>query len=148
MTNDLSFIANIKPLFRAKRVPPFSVLKSILLSGKIDMGMSGCYEWSPVEIDKDDYLKVCAITGLKEVEGDVPKWVTNFENWDIYQYELTHNLPSEEYFRLVEKERELIAEKLDLESKDGVDNELAECLINLMDISEEISEFQMKYFKR
>jgi len=130
-------------------MPPYEVLNETLKRGKIDLGMSGKIEWKPCSLTQVEYHKVCSKLGIDAVDESIlPEWVSTYENWDIYQYEITHEIPAEEHYDLHKKELTLIQRKEILE-RNGVEGEEYEmCLLQLMRASNRLSEYLSSYFNK
>jgi len=40
---------------KAKVIPPLKIVNELLSTGKCDAGMSGCFEWQPLQIQEKEY---------------------------------------------------------------------------------------------
>lgn len=43
---------------QAKLIPPLCVVNEVLVSGKVDAGMSGCFQWEPITVDEAEYKAI------------------------------------------------------------------------------------------
>ena len=119
---------SIPYLFCKKRLPPISVINSILESGLSDAGMSGGVEWNAFTISESDYAELadyCSALGFEITNP--PEWVKNRNYFQIWEFEIDHGIPWEVHKKLSD-EVDSAESKMKVAQKNGESKELLEKL--------------------
>lgn len=68
---------------KSKVIPPFEVVNELLNLGKCDAGMSGVFEWKPVQLEIGEYeiLKECFRTQLGEEAANLNAGKVTLKKW-------------------------------------------------------------------
>jgi len=113
----VSEFLQVLPRFISKKdklIPPVSVIRELLNTGYLNLGMSGVFKWNCIECSDNVLKKVISElseNGFRSVQ--VPDWVVNREDWRIWKFEYLHNIPSDAHKMLVDKIKLLTQECTD-----------------------------------
>ncbi len=104
----LKFIRNLMPLLGTLNIiPPFRIINEILATGYVNAGMSGACQWTPFQIEMQEYNDlVKALRKEKESQFRIittPYWVHSRTEWHAYIYEQEMGIPSEKHLEYLEE---------------------------------------------
>ena len=138
-------LSHIPYLMHHHYVLPKIVVNSILRTGIWDSGMSGGCEWTPFELNEEDYielLKEFEIHGYSYIE--TPTWVVDRRIWQIYIFEIKHGIPHEQHLVIDQKIRTL-EQSLKLATEHHDEAEQAKLMVELMHASDELNDLFDQY---
>jgi hypothetical protein len=80
----IELVQDLPNLLKYKILPSFKILNVILKSGKLDTGVDGGCEWSPFELNQEEYDEL--VTELIKTNSylyitEHPEWVKDYSDW-------------------------------------------------------------------
>jgi len=144
----LELLMTIPYLLLHHRLPPMSVINNILNVGLVDAGMSGGARWDSFILDEREFEELARDAESAGIEiTSPPSWVETRSDFQIWEFELDHGVPSDIHRGLVRKE-EMASEKLrEAISSGATDEKIKELHLDVVQVGNELSEFLDEYLK-
>ena len=137
----LELLQSIPYLMMGRRLPPLSVLNSILETGLADAGMSGGVRWDPFTIDDEQYKQLSVRCRKVDLATPTyPDWVRSRSDFQVWEAEVDRGVPAESHKRLTDRLDEATA-ALERAMKGGAPElEIADLHLKVIEAGKELAD--------
>lgn len=106
----IQFLRSLPFLHFRQFLPPLSVINHFLRFGRWDAGMSGLFEWTPIQIDENEYQELRSEYEKKDANSvvEVPNWVVDIASWRAWYLQWRFQVPPETVLNVLRREYYLL----------------------------------------
>ena len=143
-------VREIPALLSCGLVPPRAIMNEVLRRGSWDAGMSGGCQWTPFEIDDEEWDELASLLTTSDRQLAYvapPSWVESFSDWHIWTMEHRHGVPASAHRELV-REYDQLADAARQARASGDDEQALERHVEACQAGNRLAEFLMKYLRR
>ncbi len=140
------FFLEFHYMYIAKVVPPYTVMNDLCKSNPSEWGAGNKIEWKKFEITESDYeiASKFLIDKIGSSTAEIPEKIDSAYKWSLWQYELTHGVPYEEYKDLSDNEIKYRS-MLKLAQKKKDEDEVMLYHLKSVQAADEVSDFLHGY---